>query len=62
MAAWTLPFVHKSDDSGFALVMLGAVVLAFGYVAWRLWRHHSANHAARKSGINRRHDGRHGNH
>ena len=62
MTAYTLPFLTKSNYPGLTTVLLLLVFAAIGFVAWQLWRHHREHRRARKLGINRKHDGRHGNH
>lgn len=62
MTSVLLPLTHKSDSPVTAFVFLALVAAAFVYVAWRLGAHHHKNRTAKKAGIDRRHDGLHGNH
>jgi hypothetical protein len=62
MATMTLPFLQKTGSPALTMLMLVLTVAAIGCVAYLLGRHHHGHRKARKLGINRRHDGRHGNH
>ena len=62
MTSVQIPFIVKSPSPLLTFVCLGVTILAIGYVAYLLSRHHHAKRKAKKLGHNPRHDGRHGNH
>lgn len=62
MTSMTLPFIAKSQSPVWALVCLALVGAAFVATCWLLGKHHHAHRKAKKAGLDRRHDGRHGNH
>lgn len=62
MTPWTLPFLQKSNSDALTFALLLGIGAVFAYCAYRLAAHHHKNSKARKSGVDRRHDGRHGNH
>jgi hypothetical protein len=62
MTALTIPFISKSNSPFLTLLCLVLVGAAIGVTVYLLCRHAHGHHKAKKQGVDRRHDGRHGNH
>ncbi|UPT73108.1 MAG: hypothetical protein M0D55_14575 [Elusimicrobiota bacterium] len=62
MTALTIPFISKSNHPLVTVVCLALVGAAIALTIYLLCRHFHGHHKAKKEGIDRRHDGRHGNH
>jgi heme O synthase-like polyprenyltransferase len=62
MMPLTLPSAGKSNVPYLTIALLVVVAAVFVYVAWKVYAHHRDRDRDRKAGVNRRHDGSHGNH
>jgi hypothetical protein len=62
MNAMTIPFIEKSHNPLLTFVCLGLVGAAIAINVYLLCRHFHGHRKAKKAGVDRRHDGRHGNH
>lgn len=62
MSPITIPFIAKSNTPFLTASCLLFVGAAFALTAYLLFRHYQGQRKAKKAGVDRRHDGRHGNH